>query len=125
MDNVEFEIFDFIVDEPDKLYNQKFELSKNVISIEGIVITSNLDDLLYYRGRQRIEINGREYFPQKYESKLLMTSLNIPPNLKYYDMEGVKPGDGIIKFSFQDTEHPRTIFSPYSVHLYVKCQIDQ
>lgn len=124
MDNVEYEYFEFLVDTANQSYNQKFQLNKNVKLIHGILFTSTLEEMIYYRGRQRIEINGREYFPQGYETKLLMTSLNISPNDKYYELGGVKPGDGIIKINYQDTDHPRFSLSPYKVQMYVKCEIE-
>ena len=34
-----------------------FELDKNIVKVNGLLVTSDKDDLLYYRGTQKIEIN--------------------------------------------------------------------
>ena len=50
--------------------SKSFDLDKNIKSVKGLLLTSDKDDLMYYRGSQRIEINKEEYFPDNYESKL-------------------------------------------------------
>jgi hypothetical protein len=109
-------------------YNQtvvkSFELDKTIKAVKGILITSDKDDLLYYRGAQKIEINKEEYFPDNYESKLLMSGINVPPKQRYYDLGTVNPGNGIIKVTYVDTQDDRTEFSPYRVSLYVDCETE-
>lgn len=104
--------------------NKTFELDKNVTAVKGVLVTSDKDDLLYYRGTQKIEINNAEFFPENYESKLLMTGINVAPKLRYYDIGSVNPGNGIIKLSFTDNEDGRTHFEPYRVSLYVYCEME-
>ena len=104
--------------------NKTFELDKNVTAVKGVLVTSDKDDLLYYRGTQKIEINNAEFFPENYESKLLMTGINVAPKLRYYDLGTVNPGNGIIKLSFTDNEDGRTRFEPYRVSLYVDCEME-
>jgi hypothetical protein len=103
----------------------KFELDKTVKSITGIVVTSDREDLMFYRGTQKIEINGLEHFPDGYETKLLMMSLNIPQDYRYYNMKNALPGNGIINFSYTDNKHPlpQFAFTPYRVSLYLECEV--
>lgn len=101
----------------------KFELDKTVKTIVGIVITSDREDLMFYRGEQKIEINGKLYFTENYESKLLMMSLNINANLRYYRLKKVAPGNGIIQFTYNDKVHPKVAFAAYRVSLYVECGV--
>lgn len=104
--------------------NKTFELDKNIKAVKGVLVTSDKDDLLYYRGTQKIEINNSEFFPDNYESKLLMSGINVPPKHRYYDIGSVSPGNGIIKLSYTDTEDGRTRFEPYRVSLYVDCEME-
>ena len=104
--------------------NKTFELDKNIKAVKGVLVTSDKDDLLYYRGTQKIEINNAEFFPDNYESKLLMTGINVAPKQRYYDIGSVNPGNGIIKLSYTDTEDGRTRFEPYRVSLYVDCEME-
>jgi hypothetical protein len=104
--------------------NKTFELDKNIKAVKGVLVTSDKDDLLYYRGTQKIEINNSEYFPDNYESKLLMTGINVAPKQRYYDIGSVNPGNGIIKLSYTDNEDGRTRFEPYRVSLYVDCEME-
>lgn len=115
--------FDIQVTASNQSVSKIFELDKTVVSINGLLITSDKEDLLYYRGSQKIEINNEEFFPENYESKLLMSGINVAPKGRYYDIGGVPPGNGTIKLSYQDTEDTRTVFSSYRVSLYVDCTI--
>ncbi len=116
--------FDLNVTSANQIITKNFELDKNIKSVKGILLTSDKDDLLYYRGSQKIEINKEEYFPENYESKLLMSGINVSPKSRYYDLGGVNPGNGTIKVVFQDFEDARTVFSPYRVSLYVDCEME-
>src|SRR4051812_39604828 len=104
--------------------SKSFDLDKNIKSVKGLLLTSDKDDLLYYRGSQRIEINKEEYFPDNYESKLLMCGINVSPKSRYYDLGGVNPGNGSIKLTYQDTDDGRTVFAAYRVSLYVDCEME-
>lgn len=113
--------FDISVTEPDKIFSKSFELDKNIISVKGILFTSDKDDLLYYRGSQKVEINKEEIFPENYESKLLLSGINVSPNNRYYDLGSQHAGNGTIKVEYKDTDDTRAAFVPYRVSLYVEC----
>ena len=113
--------FDISVTEPDKIFSKSFELDKNIISVKGILFTSDKDDLLYYRGSQKVEINKEEIFPENYESKLLLSGINVSPNNRYYDLGSQPAGNGTIKVEYKDTDDTRAAFVPYRVSLYVEC----
>ena len=104
--------------------SETFELEKNIVKVHGVLVTSDKDDLLYYRGTQKIEINKEEFFPDNYESKLLMSGINVAPKQRYYDLGNVNPGNGIIKLTYTDNEDGRTAFVPYRVSLYVDCEME-
>jgi hypothetical protein len=101
-----------------------FELDKNIVKVHGILVTSDKDDLLYYRGEQKIEINKKEIFPENYESKLLMSGINVEPKSRYYPLGGVAPGNFLVKISYKDLDDGRTVFTPYRVSLYLDCEME-
>ena len=113
--------FDISVTEPDKIFSKSFDLDKNIVSVKGILFTSDKDDLLYYRGSQKVEINKEEIFPENYESKLLLSGINVSPNNRYYDLGSQPAGNGTIKVEYKDTDDTRAAFVPYRVSLYVEC----
>lgn len=113
--------FDISVTEPNIVFSKSFELDKNIISVKGILFTSDKDDLLYYRGSQKVEINKEEIFPENYESKLLLSGINVSPNNRYYDLGSQPAGNGTIKVEYKDTDDTRAAFVPYRVSLYVEC----
>lgn len=117
--------FDLQISEADKTVSQSFELDKNITAIRGLLISSNYDDLLYFRGSQRIEINKEEIFPDGYESKLLMTGINVSPKARYYDLGSINPGNGTVKVNYKDTADGRTSFTAYRVSLYLDCEIGE
>ncbi len=116
--------FDIQITTARESVSKPFELDKNIKIVKGVLVTSDKDDLLYYRGTQKIEINNEEFFPDNYESKLLMSGINVSPKQRYYDIGNVNPGNGIIKISYTDTDDGRTVFTPYRVSLYVDCEME-
>lgn len=114
--------FDIQITEAGKAVSKSFELDKNIKSVKGVLVTASKDELMYHRGTQKIEINKEEYFPEDYESKLLMSGVNVPPNNRYYDIGGVSPGNGIVKLIYTDNEDADFPFRPYRVSLYVDCE---
>ncbi len=116
--------FDLNVTEAGKTISQTFELDKNIVSVGGLLVTSDMDDLLYYRGSQRIEINKDELFPENYESKLLMSGINVSPHERYYKLGSVNPGNGQVRLEYTDNENPKAVFRPYRVSLYLQCEMD-
>jgi len=116
--------FDFIVREAKINVKEQFELDKNVTKITGLLLTSDREDLLYHRGSQKIEINNEELFPEKYESKLLLSGLNVAPNHRYYTLNNTATGNRLLKIDYQDTDDGRSYFSVYRVSIYLECEIE-
>ena|SRR5687767_3526391 len=115
-----FKRFDLSVTAANETYSEEFELDKEVKVITGILLTSDLDDQLYYRGAQKIEFNGKEYFPDNYESKLLMSGINVRPNQRFYEVGRIEVLNGKIKISYTDTDNPNVVFAAYRVSVYVR-----
>lgn len=115
--------FDLQVEEANSTVSQTFELDKNIVSIKGVLLTSSNDELLYYRGSQKIEINKEEIFPENYESKLLMSGINVSPCKRFYNLGSFPPGNGSVKIDYKDTDDARTSFQPYRVSLYLDCEM--
>jgi len=113
--------FDIFINTALQVVTQIFELEKNITTIKGILVTTDKDDLLYYRGSQRIEINKAEVLPDNYESKLLMTGINLSPNHRYYEVGDLPAGNGHVKITYIDREDTRSAFEPYRVSLYLNC----
>ena len=117
--------FDLDVTEANTIHSKTFELDKNITTINGLLMTSNRDDMLYYRGSQKIEINRDEIFPEGYESKLLMTGINVSPNERYYNVGGKAPGNGKLTLAYKDTDYQGLNFEQYRVSIYMDCEISE
>ena len=115
--------FDIQVTAKGQKVSGKFELDKTVKVIKGIKVTSDREDLLFYRGSQKVEINGKERFEENYESKNLQSSLNVDVNNRYKDIKDTDPGNGIVVITYIDNNHPLYAFSPYRVSLYVQYEV--
>lgn len=116
--------FNVQITSPNQSVNKTFELDKTIVSVCGALVTSDKDDLLYYRGTQKLEINNQEYFPEDYESKLLMSGINSDVNKRFYDLQNANPGNGTVKISYTDADDGRTTFEPYRVSLYLDCDVE-
>ena len=116
--------FVLTITEPGKLFTQIFELDAAIKRVRGILLASDKNALLYYRGSQKIEINQEEYFPTNYESKLLMSRAKTPSAMRYHDLGRVDPGNGSVKISYQDREDNRAAFVQYRLLIYLDCEME-
>jgi hypothetical protein len=117
--------FVFTVDTPGIAYPKKFDLDKNVKFVHGMLLSSDKPNLLFYRGSQKIEINGEEIFPEDYEARLLMSGISVSPDQKYADLgDGVLAGNGEVKVTYKDTDNPAAFFESYEVRIYLMCELN-
>jgi hypothetical protein len=124
MIKTEYKRFDLKVTAANKTVSQSFELDKNFVAVKGIMLTSDRRDLLFFRGSQRIEINKDELFPDEYLSEMLMSGIDVSVNERYYDMGKIDTGNKIVKMDFADSDAFGTVFAPYTVYLFLKCDKD-
>jgi hypothetical protein len=116
--------FTIVVDQQATSYNKKFVLDKNIALVRGVLVSSDQPKLLFFRGSQRIEVNGDELFPEDYESKILMAGLSVPPDEKFRSLgDGVVAGNGEIKVLYKDTMHNEAGFSAYKVNIIFQCEL--
>ncbi len=115
--------YDIEVATANAIHSKTFEMDKNVTAVHGMLFASDRDDLMYYRGSGKVEINSEEIFPEGYETKLLMSGLNVSPNDRYYILGGVPPGNFKVKIEYKDTADTRLAFTPYRVSIYLDVEI--
>ena len=122
--NIVYKSFSFLVDTPMTSYNKKFELDKNIKLVKALMLSSNKPNQLFFRGSQKIEINGDELYPEDYESRLLMSGISVPPNERYVGLgDTVLAGNGEVKIVYKDTDNTLAVFDPYLVIINLKCDI--
>lgn len=122
MNKIVHKRFDIDVTGENQTFSKTFELDKDIVTVKGVGITSNRDDLVYARGEQRIEINREEFFPDNYESKRLMAGVNSDVNTRYYDLGNVNSGNKTIKVDYKDVPNELTLFRPHRVSYYFLCE---
>jgi hypothetical protein len=115
--------YDIEVTAANAIHSKTFELDKTVEKVHGILFASDRDDLMYYRGSNKVEINSDEIFPEGYESKLLMSGLNVSPNDRFYNLGGVPPGNFKVKVEYKDIADARLQFVPYRISIYLDVEI--
>ncbi len=122
--NIVYKTFSFLVDTPATSYTKKFELDKNIKLVRAIMLSSNKPNQLFFRGSQKVEVNGEELYPEDYESRLLMSGISVPPNERYVDLgDAVLSGNGEVKIVFKDINNTLAPFDAYQVILNLKCDI--
>ncbi|WP_162944817.1 hypothetical protein [Flavisolibacter nicotianae] len=115
--------YDIDVTSANAIHTKTFELDKNVAKVHGLLFASDRDDLMYYRGSAKVELNSDEIFPEGYETKLLMSGLNVSPNDRYYVLGGIAPGNFKLKIEYKDTPDTRLQFAAYRVSIYLDVEI--
>jgi hypothetical protein len=116
--------YDLEITEQNAVHSKTFELDKNIVKVHGLLLESDRDDQLYYRGTCKIELNRAEIFPEGYACKLLMSGINVSPNERYYELGGLEPGNGNIQVSYKDNANMAVNFQDYRVSLYLDCEIN-
>ena len=96
----------------------EFQLDRNATYLYGIATTCDNEQSLFYRGSQKVQVNDRELFPEDFESKLLMSSLSVPPNSRMVKTGLVEIGNGRVEVWYKDSDHVRSPFAPYRVTFY-------
>jgi hypothetical protein len=114
--------FSIRVESENGLTTGDFTLDKNIATVIGIKLSSDNDDVLYYRGSFQLTINKQEVFPEHYESKMLMSGNDTDVNKRYYEREQYAAGNGNVKLVHRDNIHNRMPFIPYRVTLYLLCE---
>ncbi len=114
------EVFSLDITVEGEVHKGSFEVDKNADKIIGVAVSSNRDDIAYYRGSQAIKINDEEFFPENYESKYLMSGLNVPPNQRYYRLGRIEPGNRKVEMIYTDSGNADVVeFLPHKMFLYV------
>lgn len=116
--NIIKERFDLKITQSGEVVKGEFELDKHANELLGLVLTSDRDDLLFYRGTQKIQFNDQELFPEEFESRLLMSGINVSPNDRIVKVGKPKAGNGKLEVWYKDNNHASTRFVPYRVTLY-------
>lgn len=118
-------LFSIDVTAANETVKNSFELDKNAHRIIGIEMSSNRDDLMFYRGTQVIKFNDEEFFPEGFQTKKLMCGQNIVPHLRFYRLGMIDPGNRKVDLIYTDTDSVLIGFEPYKVILYVYCSYSE
>lgn len=116
--NIIKERFDLKITTEGGVTKGEFQLDSNAESVYGIAVTSDFEELLYYRGSQKIQVNDQELFPDNFESKLLMSGLAVAPNQRVAKVGLVPSGNGKIEIWYKDTDSDKASFEAYTVSFY-------
>jgi hypothetical protein len=112
--------FDVVVRTSNTNYKETFQLDKSVLAVTAVAMIADKEDLMYYRGSIKLEINKEEIFSEGYSVKRIMCLPTVSPNLRAFKIGDVPAGNGQIIFTYTDASDGRTVgFSPYKVTLCV------
>lgn len=106
-----------------QIYKKTFELDNNSRRLLGILVTSDLDNLLFSRGTIGLELNGHELTPEDFHAKHLMSGLGVRPDHRYLSLD-LNVGNLQMKATFKDNAHPTVSYSAYNVSIYCLIEID-
>ena len=109
--------FDVQITTAGQTVKKTFEVDKSVKLITHYTILSNREDLAYYRGTFRLEINKDEIVPENYSTKKIMCWASVSANERLKSIGKRTAGNGLINFEYTDTNDGLTTFQPYTVTL--------
>ena len=116
--------FDVQITAAGQSVKKTFELDKSVKAITHYTILSNREDLAYYRGSFRLEINKDEIVPDGYSTKKIMCWPTVSANDRLKSIGKRSTGNGLIDFEYTETNDGLTVFAPYTVSLSVEGERD-
>lgn len=112
--------FDLPITAAGQTFKKTFELDKSVKAITHYTILSNREDLTYYRGSFRMEINKDEIAPEGYSVKKVMCWPSVSADARLKSIGRRETGNGLVTFEYTDTNDGLTVFQPYKVTLSVE-----
>lgn len=112
--------FNLEVTQANKTVKKTFEVDKSVVSIKAVGLQSNREELMYYRGSFRLEINKDEIISDETPAKKIYTLPTVDANNRSYRIGNIATGNGLIQFDYTDTDDGRTVFTPYTVSLLIE-----
>jgi len=112
--------FDLPITAAGQTFKKTFELDKSVKAITHYTILSNREDLTYYRGSFRMEINKDEIAPEGYSVKKVMCWPSVSADARLKSIGRRETGNGLITFEYTDSNDGLTVFQPYKVTLSVE-----
>ncbi len=103
----------------------EYEIDDDVTKVKGFWLSSDREDLLFYRGTLYLKFNGAEWVEAGTQAKNFMNSSNVDYWLRMWPFgDGTAdPGDQEMAVDYTDNDHPNTVFEPYSVHVFVEFDI--
>ncbi|CAN5729426.1 hypothetical protein BH11BAC7_BH11BAC7_21350 [soil metagenome] len=114
------QLFTLTIDSAGETFKGSFEVDKNAEKIIGVAISSDREDIVYFRGSQIIKINDEEFFPEGYETKQLMCGINLSPNQRYYRLGKINPGNRKVDLIYTDSGNNSVAgFETHKIYLYV------
>lgn len=116
--------FDVQITTAGQTVRKTVELDKSVKHITHYTILSNREDLAYYRGSFRLEINKDEIVPENYSTKKVMCWASVSANDRLKSIGKRSTGNGLIHFEYTDKDDGLTNFQPYTVTLSVEGERD-
>ncbi|MFL5763566.1 MAG: hypothetical protein ACJ77K_06445 [Bacteroidia bacterium] len=112
--------FNIEITDEGQTVKKTFEVDKSVTAITHFTILSNREDLAYYRGSFRLEINKDEVIPEGYSTKKVMCWPTVSADERLKSIGRKETGNGLIAFEYTDTTDGVTEFSPYTISLSVE-----
>ncbi len=109
--------FNLQVTDAGKTVKKTFEVDKSVVLIQAVGLSSNREELMYYRGTLRLEINKDEILSEETSAKKIYALPSVDANNRPYRIGNIATGNGLITFEYTDTDDGRTVFTPYTVSL--------
>lgn len=117
------DIFTIYVTEAGQRVTEEFEFNLDAYTLHGIQVTSDFEDLVFYRGTVGLYLGGFEIAPEEYDAKLLLSGLNVATGDRPQPTS-LDVGNNRFEVKYTDTEHPYAAFRPYKVKFTCRLSID-
>lgn len=109
--------FNLQVTDNGKTVKKTFEVDKSVVVINAVALTSNREEVMYYRGSVRLEINKDEIYSEGTPAKEIYSLPSVDANKRPLGIGTIPTGNGLITLEYTDNEDGRTPFVAYTVSL--------
>ena len=111
--NIQYRSFKFAITQSGQQVAQVFVVDDDVVAITGIALSSDRENLLWYRGTQEVRVSGDEIFPRDYESKRLQ--YGVDSTERYFDLGEAPVPNRRVEVNYVDWDSPAATFAPYTV----------
>jgi hypothetical protein len=115
------QIFEFQVGVSGESDNIDLKLDDRTEKVTGVLLSSDRLNQIYARGRIKLDLNGREVYPENFPARQLISNIATPPDQRFNraDWSDLEVGNKKLTGRYTDVNSGVVAFAAYTVTIVI------